>query len=76
MSLPLTAYHSLEHYVSDLERAERYYTQALGFKRIGQSKPEASDRDGMQQWLVRLSCTPAAPGALTDLSTQYALPCG
>ena len=52
MSLPLTAYHSYEHYVQDLDRAERYYTQCLGFKRIGRSKPEATAKDGMQRLVL------------------------
>lgn len=52
MGLPLLAYHSYEHYVSDLERAETYYTKVLGFKRIGRSKPEAETRDGMQRLVL------------------------
>jgi 4-hydroxyphenylpyruvate dioxygenase len=52
MGLPLVDYHSYEHYVTDLERAENYYTKVLGFKRIGKSKPEADLRDGMQRLVL------------------------
>ena len=52
MGLPLTGYHSYEHYVTDLERAERFYTEKLGFKRIGKSKPEALTREGMQRLVL------------------------
>lgn len=52
MGLPLVAYHSYEHYVADLDRAERYYTKMLGFKRIGRSKPESEVRDGMQRLVL------------------------
>jgi 4-hydroxyphenylpyruvate dioxygenase len=52
MGLPLTGYHSFEHYVADLERAERFYVEKLGFKRIGSSKPEAVAREGMQRLVL------------------------
>lgn len=52
MVLPLVNYHSYEHYVSNLDRAEKFYTSVLGFKRIGKSKPEADLRDGMQRLVL------------------------
>jgi 4-hydroxyphenylpyruvate dioxygenase len=52
MSLPLKGYHSYEHYVSDLDRAERFYRESLGFKRIGRSTPEATARDGAQRLVL------------------------
>ncbi len=52
MGLPLVDYHSLEHYVNDLDRAELYYKQKLGFKRIGTSTAEATARDGMQRLVL------------------------
>jgi 4-hydroxyphenylpyruvate dioxygenase len=52
MVLPLVNYHSYEHYVSNLDRAEKFYTSVLGFKRIGKSKPEADQRDGMQRLVL------------------------
>ncbi len=52
MSLPLQNYHSYEHYVNDLGRAEKFYTQTLGYKTIGKSTPEADQRDGMQRLVM------------------------
>lgn len=52
MSLPLTGYHSYEHYVKDLDRAERFYVDKLKFKRIGVSTPEAVQREGMQRLVL------------------------
>lgn len=52
MGLPLVNYHSLEHYVADLARAEEFYTKKLGFKRIGKSTPEANARDGMDRLVM------------------------
>ena len=50
--LPLTGYHSYEHYVRDLDLAEKFYVNFLGFKRIGVSTPEASARDGMRRLVL------------------------
>jgi 4-hydroxyphenylpyruvate dioxygenase len=52
MTLPLRNYHSYEHYVSDLPRAEKFYTNVLGFKRIGKSRSESDERDGMQRLVL------------------------
>ena len=52
MGLPLVDYHSLEHYVADLARAEEFYVKKLGFKRIGRSTPEATARDGMERLVM------------------------
>ena len=52
MGLPLVDYHSLEHYVGDLARAEEFYVKKLGFKRIGRSTPEATARDGMERLVM------------------------
>lgn len=52
MVLPLVGYHSYEHYVADLDRAEAFYTKTLGFKRIGRSTPEAVQREGMQRLVL------------------------
>lgn len=52
MGLPLVDYHSLEHYVADLARAEEFYVRKLGFKRIGKSTPEATQRDGMERLVM------------------------
>ncbi len=49
MTLPLTGYHSLEQYVTNLERTEAFYAKSFGFKRIGRSKPEAEKREGMRR---------------------------
>jgi 4-hydroxyphenylpyruvate dioxygenase len=51
-ALPLHSYHSYEHYVSDLSRAEKFYTQVLGYKRIGISTPESVEREGMQRLVM------------------------
>ncbi len=47
--LPITNYHSYEQYVEDLERAEKFYTQTLGFKTIGVSTSEAQKKEGMER---------------------------
>lgn len=52
MSLPLRSYHSYEHYVTDLERAEKFYTSVLGYKRIGTSTPESEKTDGMRRLVL------------------------
>lgn len=51
-SLPLRHYHSIEHYVEDLDRAESFFVNTLGFKRIGKSTPEAVEREGMQRLVL------------------------
>ena len=50
--LPLTGIHSYEHYVSDLARAEAFYTQKLGFKRIGAATSAAAEVDGMERLVL------------------------
>jgi 4-hydroxyphenylpyruvate dioxygenase len=50
--LPLTGYHSYEHYCRDLARAEQFYTTQLGFKRIGKVSAAARERDGMQRLVL------------------------
>ncbi len=52
MSLPITGYHSYEHYVADLARAEEFYIKRLGFKRIGKSTSEATAKDGMERLVM------------------------
>jgi len=52
MTLPLSGIHSYEHYVTDLDRAERFYTQTLGFKRIGQSTVAATAKDGTRRLVL------------------------
>ena len=52
MGLPLTVCHSYEHYVSDLERAEAFYTKSLGFKRIGVSTTAAEMHNGMRRLVL------------------------
>lgn len=47
--LPITEYHSVEQYVSNLERAEKFYVDVLGFKKIGQSSSKACEQDGMMR---------------------------
>lgn len=49
MALPLTGYHSIEHYVKDIAKTGAFYTNVLKFKQIGQSTPEAEARDGMRR---------------------------
>ena len=49
MNLPLLNYHSYEHYVENLERAQKFYTDLLGYKKIGQSTPEAEKVEGMRR---------------------------
>lgn len=52
MSLPLRSYHSYEHYVGDLERAERFYTSVLGYRRIGKSSKKAEETEGMRRLVL------------------------
>src|SRR5690606_6296471 len=52
MSLPLKNYHSYEHIVADLDRAEKFYCNVLGYKRIGKSTPEAVQNEGMQKLVL------------------------
>lgn len=52
MTLPLVDYHSYEHYVDDLDRAEKFYTKSFSFKVIGKSTPEADAQSGMQRLVL------------------------
>lgn len=52
MSLPLVNYHSYEHYVSHLERAEKFYREILGYKTIGKTTPEAEREAGMRRLVL------------------------
>jgi 4-hydroxyphenylpyruvate dioxygenase len=52
MSLPLVGYHSYEHYVHDLAKAEKFYTDILGYKRIGKATRASVERDGMERLVL------------------------
>ncbi|MFK7872465.1 MAG: 4-hydroxyphenylpyruvate dioxygenase family protein [Oligoflexales bacterium] len=49
MSLPMTGYHSYEHFVRDMDRAVKFYTETLGYKVIGKAHANQIETDGMER---------------------------
>ena len=52
MSLPILGYHSYEHYVENLDRAEKFYSDILGFKTIGRTSQKAEESHGMRRLVM------------------------